>query len=366
MSQTLVHEDIIYRGIIRSVTKYLQDQKTPGAMKVRNRHSNHIETHYYKDPKHLYQDYYDKWICELELEFLIKTDFQRNVAVVDFDENTKDLPYAHFDAETFKESNQRVIEYTKRIYKHLDAKEYHQARKLTGQILHTIQDFYSHSNWVEMGNTHINSAIGSQEFNKLAVASRSDNLTCVSNCTLTTVKCNIVVETLMFFLKSIAKFENTHYTCPLRYFKCEGNIVALDRLVSGYYVHQKLPNDVGIEKPNNTMKCSHGGIVDSDSFKPAMGGINKDSGFYLFSPHANLHLAAAKLAIKHTEHYFNEIRKKIGDDEFNHFLKIKLSDSFINTVENALGICSGAISNLKHSSFYFLSFMFIYIFIFLI
>lgn len=119
--------------------------------------------------------------------------------------------------------------------------------------------------------------------------------------------------------------------------------MALDRLVSGYYVHQKLADQVTtIEKPRGSMKCSHGGIVDSDSFKPALGGINKDSGFYLFSPHADLHLAAAKLAIKHTEHFFNQIREKIGDDEFNHFLKIKLSDSFLNTVENVLGICSSA------------------------
>lgn len=94
-----------------------------------------------------------------------------------------------------------MIEFTKRILKHLGAKEYHQARKLSGQILHTIQDFYSHSNWVEMGNTEINKYIGTPEFDKLPVASRSDNLTCVSNCTLTTVKCNFFVDALLYFLK---------------------------------------------------------------------------------------------------------------------------------------------------------------------
>lgn len=108
VSRTLVHEDIIKRGIIRSVAKYLQDQKTPGAMRIRNRHHNHMETHYYQDPRHLYHDFYNKWICELDLEILIATEFQPMVAVVDFEANTKDLPYAHFDAETFIESNKRV------------------------------------------------------------------------------------------------------------------------------------------------------------------------------------------------------------------------------------------------------------------
>lgn len=108
VSKTLCHEDIIKRGIIRSVAKYLREQKEPGAMRIRNRHSDYMESHYYKDPKHLYHDYYNKWICELDLEILIKLDFKPNVAVVDFEANTKDLPYAHFDAETFKESNERV------------------------------------------------------------------------------------------------------------------------------------------------------------------------------------------------------------------------------------------------------------------
>ena len=56
------------------------------------------------------------------------------------------------------------------------------------------------------------------------------------------------------------------------------------------------------------------------------GGINKDSGLYLFSPHADLHLKAAELAIEHTEYYFNQIRKKIGDKEFSNFLDLEVCD----------------------------------------
>lgn len=253
------------------------------------------------------------------------------------------------------------MEHTEKILKRLKEQDYREARKLTGQILHTIQDFYSHSNWVEMGNTDINRDIGTLEFNKIPVAKRSDNLTCASNCTLVTIKCNLVVNTLMYLLSKISKFENTHYTCPLKYFKCSGNIVALDRLVSGYYVHQKLPNNMTIQKPNKTMKCSHGGIVDSDSFKPALGGINKDSGFYFFSPHADLHLAAAKLAIKHTEFYLDQIRARIGDDEFNKFLKIKLDNKMLSFDSLLHGLCSRA--NLAPNFNKFLTFFWVFIFI---
>lgn len=354
VSETLVHEDIIKRGIIRSVAKYLHDQKDiPHNIKM-----DKIETRYYKDARHLYHDYYNKWVCNLELDYLISSEFQPSVAVVDFDDKTKDLPYAHFDAETFRESNERVMNFTQRILDKIALKEYQKARRLSGQILHTIHDFYSHSNWVEMGNHHkINSAIGTPEFNKQLIAGKSDNITCMSNCTLVTVKCNTLLKLLFKFMKTIKKFSSSQVdssptnTCPLRYFQCKGNIVVLDKLVSGYYVHQTLPNNVTISKPLNAMKCSHGGIVDTDSFKPAIGGINKDSGYYLFSPHAELHLIAARLAIRHTEFFFNEIRKKIGDHEFNQFLRIKINDSFLNSVENAFGVCSGAPDRIVSNAF---------------
>ena len=47
---------------------------------------------------------------------------------------------------------------------------------------------------------------------------------------------------------------------------------------------------------------------------------------YMFSPHADLHLKAAELAIEHTEYFFIEIRKKIGDKEFSNFLRLEVCD----------------------------------------
>ena len=68
-----------------------------------------------------------------------------------------------------------------------------------------------------------------------------------------------------------------------------------------------------VEKPLNSYKCSHGGLLDSNSEYDAIGGIYKDSSFYVYSQHADLHLKAVHLALNHTEHIFNEIRNEIGD-----------------------------------------------------
>jgi hypothetical protein len=121
---------------------------------------------------------------------------------------------------------------------------------------------------------------------------------------------------------------------------CKGNVVKLDKLVSGYYVGQALSDGTSIAKPVNGLKCSHGGLVDTDAFKPATGGINKDSGFYLFSPRADLHLTAAKLAIKHTELYFDQIRSRLGDKEYALFLKLAPDNNILNYLNQYISICA--------------------------
>jgi hypothetical protein len=221
---------------------------------------------------------------------------------------------------------------------------------------------------IEMGNVNtINTKIGTNDFYTQPVATQSDNLTCVSNCTLVNVTCSTLVS-LVVNLMNLAGIKSIPVKCPLQFYKCSGNIVKLDKLVSGYYVGQELEDGTVISKPPNQLKCSHGGIVDSDSFKPSSGGINKDSGWYflktfcqsrlrlvlknryapkryLFSPHADLHLKAAALAIQHTEFYFNQIRQRIGDAEYATFLKLAPNDNYLNYVNQFVPICSRSSSN---------------------
>ena len=91
-----------------------------------------INNEYY-DLSKLYYDYYGKSVCDIPLVNLISNTFQPAVAIVDLDPKTKDLPYAHFDAEKFTESNARVINFTKIIRDKLKNKNYTSARKLSGQ-----------------------------------------------------------------------------------------------------------------------------------------------------------------------------------------------------------------------------------------
>ena len=105
-----------------------------------------------------------------------------------------------------------------------------------------------------------------------------------------------------------------------------------------YFVIQKISIKDGtpVNKPVGLFKCSHGGVLDESSIFNSSGGINKDSGYTLLSPHANLHLKAAELAINHTELFFENIRQEIGDKEFANFLQLQIDNktliSSINTV----------------------------------
>jgi hypothetical protein len=93
VSESLVHEDIIKRGIINSVVKYMNENPT----NTSNINLTKLTTGEYYNLRTLYYDYYGKNYCKIDLDVLIKTTYQPMVAVVDLDSNTKDLPDAHFD-----------------------------------------------------------------------------------------------------------------------------------------------------------------------------------------------------------------------------------------------------------------------------
>ncbi len=144
VSESIVHDEILKRGLIQSVAAYFVDQQR-ASNKVNMSNINN-----YYDLRKLYFDFYRKGLCnnDIPLYDLLKYKLQPAVASIDFLPSLKDLPYAHFDAETFAESNERVIYYKSQIKYELSQKNWESARVKAAQILHTIQDFYSHSNWV--------------------------------------------------------------------------------------------------------------------------------------------------------------------------------------------------------------------------
>ncbi|XP_047009843.1 von Willebrand factor A domain-containing protein 7 isoform X2 [Ictalurus punctatus] len=128
-------------------------------------------------------------------------------------------------------------------------------------------DFYSHSDWIELGNR--------KSYTNL-----------------------IKPDTL---ISNIADSE----TCRSCYGDgCSGNIleavITQQKLTSGYF---------GPSKPNG--KCSHGGEADLSSW--GQGGINKDTPT---SSHGHLHEEAALVATNATIELLDDIRAALGDSDF--------------------------------------------------
>ena len=67
---------------------------------------------------------------------------------------------AHFDSEQFQISQNRLVEVRALVTASIFSRDVVRARSETGRLLHTLQDFYSHSNWIEMGNTEPYSVLG--------------------------------------------------------------------------------------------------------------------------------------------------------------------------------------------------------------
>jgi hypothetical protein len=239
----------------------------------------------------------------------------------DVDDKERTIPLAHFDAEQFQSGQNRLNELSETVVEQIRREKYREARSETGRMLHTLQDFYSHSNWVEMGNTEPYPGLG-QDGVRPVVASPT-----TPTCTNCRQNGKVFLDYVPFF--STAKY---HYECEEN---IRGDILSAGLLTSGYYSNQyEERNDeesgelvkVTIEKPNG--KCSHGGYLDGTSDKHATGGINKDSPYPKLSPHSSRHYEAVRLAEQATVNIMNELRVKVSDDKkFGAYLNL-----FVKTV----------------------------------
>ncbi|KAL1279364.1 hypothetical protein QQF64_026037, partial [Cirrhinus molitorella] len=83
-------------------------------------------------------------------ELAIKIILYNNVMIDGTEFNS---PKHHFDNEKFEEGKGLIIKGIQDIEQFIQKKEFDNARATLGKILHTLQDFYSHSNWIELENT---------------------------------------------------------------------------------------------------------------------------------------------------------------------------------------------------------------------
>ncbi|XP_028855507.1 LOW QUALITY PROTEIN: von Willebrand factor A domain-containing protein 7-like [Denticeps clupeoides] len=204
-------------------------------------------------------------------------------AAMDFLSSTRSDPVYHFDSERVEGAMEMLREFWAQTVLLAKAKEYQGARHNLGQLFHSLQDFYSHSNWVEMGQRSIYLHLLNPKEPAMPIASE-DTPTC-SECHGLTCKDNLL------------KLSTGH---PL--------------LTTGYF--SSFP-----AKPAG--KCSHGGLLDSSRHREAQGGINKDSTSPFFSPHHYLHVEAAHLATMATLAVLRDLRDAIGAKSFLRLFSVK-------------------------------------------
>ncbi|XP_077460412.1 von Willebrand factor A domain-containing protein 7-like isoform X1 [Stigmatopora argus] len=185
----------------------------------------------------------------------------------------------------------------------------------TAITLISPQDFYSHSNWVELGNTVPYDVLikPDKPLQNLAgsIQDLLMSLTAVyGNRHWFSPKLNESYYVSSIFLEvdllnlSVGPTVPTCRNCKGD--NCDDNILpeVLEKklLTSGYF---------GIFKTKG--KCSHGGKPDVSSLLEPVGGINKDTNS---SNHGSLHIQAANLATIATTELLEDIRLAVGDKNF--------------------------------------------------
>merc|ERR1719320_534688 len=198
----------------------------------------------------------------------------------------RDDPKFHFDAEFISESQDLLLQrYSQIISAATVQQQYQSARHGLGKSLHAIQKFYSHTNWIEMGNKDPNFGLGipGSDIGSLAGAEED---TCI--------------EESVISAKLTSGYNSFHYT-----------------------------DGQNISFPGDVKKCHHGGSLDVVS----MEGINKDTSSSCFSPRSDLHKTASEMAVLATEHYINYIRSIIGQPNFLQLFSLGIGSNLVIVID---------------------------------
>ncbi|XP_072519284.1 von Willebrand factor A domain-containing protein 7-like [Salminus brasiliensis] len=184
-------------------------------------------------------------------------------------------PAHHFNDEVFEQGREIITQGVSVIRASLQQDDLQAARRALGAVTHTLQDFYSHSNWIELGNQ--------DPYQKLLRPDlQFDNLADAN-----TPTCNDCQDR-----------ECPNVILP--------EILSRNTLTSGYV------------RPTPQGKCNHGDNT--------IGGINKDVGGGNVAPGAiDPHIAAHVVATEATKNLLQDIRTAFGSATFLRLLGITRS-----------------------------------------
>ena len=167
-----------------------------------------------------------------DIREITKTMIKARSAIVDANiavDKDQETAARHFDGEAFDAGQTILVDRKAEVIAALKAGDGSKARAKLGDALHGVQDFYAHSNWVELGKTDINYDLGKKGVS-LTHAGPTDR-TCND--------CNF------------GGLERIFFGCR----DCEQNTAGFNLLTSGYYFGEDTP------KPPATIpdyKCHHG------------------------------------------------------------------------------------------------------------
>lgn len=252
---------------------------------------------------------------QLERAIDVVKDFNTRV-----DADELGMAAAHFDSEQFADGQRRLIEFREIIARDILQSRFESARRIAGRLLHTLQDFYSHSNWIE---NHVGEnilphyAVLGQRGRRIENVAPPNRPTCQD--------CIRDGDVALGRLLSLLPFIETTscYNCNDN---LERSLQSEQVLTSGY-------SDGGRDAQNNFIpkppgKCSHGGLIDGTTDSSATGGINKDSTHRKFASHFNLHRTAAIVAQQHSQLILTDIRNDVDNDAlFGEFLGLEITEA---------------------------------------
>ena len=196
----------------------------------------------------------------------------------------------HCDAESFPEARTRLMDLMSKAVDELEKGNSYLARQTVGEALHTVQDFYSHSTFIERLSSKEGENARPTTFR--ALFSLLGHIDRPGESVSTCKDCRNRLLTPL---------------CP----DCQNNLVEVDGqipLTSGYYPGNNRP-----QKDTKAYKCQHGGVPQ---IKQGVQGINKDSKSCAWSPHYHLHNLAAQSAELATVEYITAIKTQVSERQF--------------------------------------------------
>lgn len=212
----------------------------------------------------------------------------------------------HCDAENLNGCNDVINNGVAATVRLLQANNLDEARIRFGRAMHTLQDFYSHSNWIELHRGGLHPQLG-----------RPGHIDSISRATANGDLVN-----------DPACAENGFFEA------CRRDNITTPLLTSGYFSGQNRDRPAG--------KCRHGGGFDRS---PGTGGISKDmsscigTSFALptDSPHSDNHPAAAALAAQATSDLLRQLKGKVTLRQFKSFLGIGAPFAFAIDTTGSMG-----------------------------